>query len=93
MALMTPMRAIHRRAVELDYQEQGFYRGLPLAVCAAYLLFRAKVTAGWSCADDAAYFGRSRTVYLPFTASHQKPRRLTWAQEVSRMLFEGQVGK
>ena len=51
------------------------------------------VKAGSSCADDAAYFERSRTVYLPFTASRQKPRRLTWAQEVSRMLFEGQVGK
>ena len=29
-ALSTPMRAHHGRAVELDDQEQGLYRGLPL---------------------------------------------------------------
>jgi len=64
-----------------------------LRICAADLLFRAKVSASCSCADDADYFGRPRIVCLPNTTNHQKPRPLTGAQGVSRMLFERQVGK
>src|SRR5215204_4620806 len=33
---------------------------------------------------------RFRIVYLPNTANYEKPRRLTWAQDILRMLFERQ---
>jgi len=48
------------------------------------LLVSASKTLTWrfgkrtscSCADDAACFGRSHTVYLPIATSHRKLRRL-----------------